>query len=559
MSLHFDDQKQNDRVSQLYEKEEEDLAMILAQKYGIPFVDLKTEQIKTNALRLISEVTARAAKIAPFDVVGKKLKVAILSPRREEIQNEITSLENRGYIVEAYIASTHGLEYAWERYEDITNATKSDSGSLDVSEGGISAIMKSIHNINNVREHVDEVINQKQAFKVSNIVEIILAGGIAVGASDVHFEPEEEFVRVRYRLDGVLSIITNLDHPTYKLLLSRIKLLSGLKLNIRQEAQDGRFSVELGDKTIEMRISVIPGGNGESIVMRILNPDNIKVRIEDMGIPQRLFDVIERETNRPNGLILNTGPTGSGKTTTLYALLSRKKGPNIKVITIEDPVEYHLEGIVQTQVDHKKNYTFASGLRAAMRQDPDVIMVGEIRDVETAEIAIHSALTGHLVFSTLHTNSAAGAFPRLMDLGIDSKIMASSVNLVLAQRLVRKLCTFCKKEVPIPESRRKTIERIFHQTPQNDLSEIPATIFEPAGCLKCNESGYKGRAGLFEGIKTTGAVADILEDHPSGRLIKKAAKDQGLMTLREDGINKLLKGLTSISELDRVIDIEEED
>ena len=559
MSIQFDDRKQNDRVSQLHEREEEDLAMILAQKYRIPFIDLKSSQIKTNALRLLPEERARASQLATFDIVGKKLKVAILSPRREETKNEIKELEKRGYFVEVFIASVHGLQYAWERYQDITNSTRTSGGSLDVSADDITNTLQRVKNINDVRVILDEVIGSNNKFKVSSIVEIILAGGIGVGASDIHFEPEDDFIRVRYRLDGVLTIVANLTHPTYKLLLSRIKLLSGMKLNIKSDAQDGRFTVDLNKKEIEMRISVIPGGNGESIVMRILNPDNIDVDIESMGIPKYLLEVINREAARPNGLILNTGPTGSGKTTTLYSLLGKKKGPGIKIITIEDPVEYHLAGIVQTQVDHKRNYTFASGLRAAMRQDPDVIMVGEIRDVETAEIAIHSALTGHLVFSTLHTNSAAGAFPRLIDLGIEANIFSSAVNLILAQRLVRKLCEHCKQPVALPESRRQTIEKIFNQTPKNDLDSIPQVIYTAQGCEKCSKSGYKGRIGLFEAIKTTGAIAEILEDHPTSRLIKKVAREQGIMNLREDGVNKLLKGITSIDELDRVIDIESED
>lgn len=556
--LQFDDQKQNDRVAQLREQEEEDLAMILAQKYKIPFVDLKSTQIKTNALRLISEEQARMSQIAIFDIVGKKVKVAILSPRREETLNQIRDLETRGYFVSPFITSTHGLEFAWERYEDISGSTRSANGSLDVSEADIQETLKKIKTITDARMILDEVINGSQQFKISNIVEIILAGGIGVGASDIHFEPEEEFVRVRYRLDGVLTIVSNLTHPTYKLLLSRVKLLAGMKLNIRSDAQDGRFTVELGEKSIEMRISVIPGGNGESIVMRILNPDNINVQIEEMGIPPYLLETIRREVTRPNGLILNTGPTGSGKTTTLYSLLSKKKGPNIKIITIEDPIEYHLEGIVQTQVDHKKNYTFASGLRASLRQDPDVIMVGEIRDTETAEIAIHSALTGHLVFSTLHTNSAAGAFPRLIDLGIDPKILATAVNLVLAQRLVRRLCEHCKKPVSIPENKKEIIQKIFHATPKNDLPGVPDTIFEATGCDQCGNSGYKGRIGIFEAVKTTKLIADTLEQHPSSRLIRQAAREQEIMTLQEDGVNKLLKGITSLDELERVIDINPE-
>jgi len=533
--------------------------MILAQKYGVPFIDLKSTQIKTNALRLVTEERSRASQVAVFDVVGKKIKVAILSPRREEVKSEIKDLETRGYFVEIFIASIHGLQYAWERYQDITNSTKTSSGSLDVSADDITRTMKRVKSIDDVRIVLDEVIGANNKFKVSSIVEIILAGGISVGASDIHFEPEDEAVTVRYRLDGVLTIVANLTHPTYKLLLSRIKLLSGMKLNIKSNAQDGRFTVDINKQAIEMRISVIPGGNGESIVMRILNPDNIDVAIESMGIQKHLLEVIKRETERPNGLILNTGPTGSGKTTTLYALLAKKKGANIKIITIEDPVEYHLQGVVQTQVDHKKNYTFASGLRAAMRQDPDVIMVGEIRDVETAEIAIHSALTGHLVFSTLHTNSAAGAFPRLIDLGVEPSILSSAVNLVLAQRLVRKLCEHCKQPIAIPTSRKTTIEKIFNQTPRNDLAHIPSSIYGPKGCAECNQSGYKGRIGIFEAVKTTAAISDILEEHPTGRLIKKTAREQGIMNLREDGVNKLLKGITSINELDRVIDIESED
>lgn len=559
MSIYFDDQKQNDRISQLREQEEEDLALILAQKYGIPFVELKTSQIKTNALRLVSEERSRSSQIAIFDIIGKKLKVAILSPRREDAQNEIKDLEQRGYFVEPFIASTHGLEYAWERYRDITNSTKTNSGSLDVSTDEITSTLGRVKSIDDVRIILDETIGANNKFKISSIVEIILAGGIGVGASDIHFEPEDDFVQVRYRLDGVLTIVANLNHPTYKLILSRIKLIAGMKLNIKSDAQDGRFTVDLNKQSIEMRISVIPGGNGESIVMRILNPESIQVDLDSMGIPPRLLDLIKKETGRPNGLILNTGPTGSGKTTTLYSLLSRKKGSNIKIITIEDPIEYHLPGIVQTQVDKKRNYTFASGLRAALRQDPDIIMVGEIRDVETAEIAIHSALTGHLVFSTLHTNSAADAFPRLIDLGIEPSILSSAVNLILAQRLVRKLCETCKQAILIPDSRRTTLEGIFHQTPFNDLSQLPPTIYQAKGCSECNNSGYTGRIGIFEAVKTTSVISDVLENHPTGRLIKKAAQDQGIMSLREDGVNKLLKGITSLEELDRVIDIESTD
>lgn len=555
MPIDFNENKQKIKLTQLHQKEEEDLAIILANKYGIEYIDLTRASINTNALRLIPEERARKARIAPFDIVGSRVKVGIISPRRQEIVNEIKDLERRGYIVSPHIVSTTSLQHAWTRYEDISFASSKKGGSLEISSEDIQETMNKINTIDDVRLSVEEVMGESKSFRVSRIVEVILAGGMSVGASDVHFEPEEGEVNIRYRLDGVLRVISSIDHQTYKLVLSRIKLLSGLKLNLNADAQDGRFSVKLGDTEIELRVSVIPGAYNESIVIRLLNPENIQTEITEMGIPPFLMDILNNETNRPNGLILNTGPTGSGKTTTLYSFLRRKKGPGIKIITIEDPIEYHLPGVVQTQVDKKKNYNFASGLRSALRQDPDVIMVGEIRDAETAEIAIHSALTGHLVFSTLHTNNAAGAFPRLIDLGVNPKIMSSAINIIIAQRLVRRLCPHCKKEIPIPEDRKELIEQTFFNTPHNDISEIPQYIYEAVGCDKCGDSGFKGRIGVFEAVQTDPAVSKALEEKPSSREIQNVAKPQEIWTLQQDGINKVLKGITSLDELDRVIDL----
>lgn len=556
MTISFNENKQNIKLTQLHKKEEEDLAMVLANKYGIEYSDLTRLSISTNALRLIPEERARKARIAPFDLVGSRIKVGIISPRRQEIQNEIKDLERRGYIVSLHIVSTTSLQHAWTRYQDISFASSKKGGSLDISSEDIQEMMGKINTIDDVRLYVEEVMGESKSFRVSRIVEVILAGGMSVGASDVHFEPEKDMVQIRYRLDGVLRVISSIDLQTYKLVLSRIKLLSGLKLNLDADAQDGRFSVALGEVEIELRVSVIPGAYSESIVIRLLNPENIQTEITEMGIPSFLMNILENESQRPNGLILNTGPTGSGKTTTLYSFLRKKKGPGIKIITIEDPIEYHLPGVVQTQVDKKKNYNFASGLRAALRQDPDVMMVGEIRDAETAEIAIHSALTGHLVFSTLHTNNAAGAFPRLIDLGVNPKIMSSAINIVIAQRLVRKLCPHCKKEISIPEDKKEIIEQTFFNTPHNDLPAIPEHIYEAGGCDKCEGSGYKGRIGVFEAIQTDPAVSKALEEKPSSREIQRAAKSQEIWTLQEDGINKVLKGITALDELDRVIDLE---
>jgi type IV pilus assembly protein PilB len=291
-------------------------------------------------------------------------------------------------------------------------------------------------------------MGQKQSYKISRLLEIIIAGALALKASDVHIEPEEKFVRIRYRLDGVLTDILHFDKETFRLLLSRIKLLSGMKLNLTG-AQDGRYSIILENTEIEIRTSILPSAYDESIVMRVLNPTSISVPLESLGIPRKLLSVLLKEIDKPEGMILTTGPTGSGKTTTLYAFLRKVYTPEIKVITIENPIEYHLEGIVQTQVNTDKGYTFLEGLRSALRQDPDIIMVGEIRDRETAEIAVNSALTGHLVFSTLHTNNAAGTFPRLIDLGVNPKVITSALSVSMAQRLVRKLCPECMKKIKL--------------------------------------------------------------------------------------------------------------
>lgn len=329
-----------------------------------------------------------------------------------------------------------------------------------------------------------------------------------------------------------------------------------MKLNVKSAAQDGRFSVTIGDVEIEVRSSILPGGYGESIVMRLLNPKNIQIPFETLGIPDRLREVFLEEVNKPNGMILNTGPTGSGKTTTLYSFMRMRQTSEVKIITIEDPIEYHLAGVVQTQVDHSKSYDFASGLKHALRQDPDVIMVGEIRDLETAETAVHAALTGHLVFSTLHTNNAAGTFPRLIDLGVNPRILTSAINISIAQRLVRKLCPVCRVETKAEGETLETLKEVYDSI---QLPEVPFTdkIYNKgAGCEKCH-NGYKGRIGVFEAIRSDKNIEDVLQGNPSEMEIKKAAEPQGIMDMAQDGVTKILKGLTTLEEVRRVVDIKE--
>ncbi len=556
----FDEAKQKKQLEELHEKEEEKLVEMLSVKYGIPYINLIAVQINARALLVIKEKEAKESTIAVFDVLGKKIKVAIFSPNNDKTQEELRILGDLGYKIDLYMASHVGIEHVWERYKDITSTQKTEAGVLSISEEEITGISKKYKNIEEIGGAVKEALKSKDVHRVSKVFEIILGGAITIGVSDIHTDPQEDSVRLRYRLDGILQDIAFLDHKTYHLLISRIKLLSGLKLNITTDTQDGRFSIRIKDVNIEIRTSILPGPYAEAAVLRILNPKSISVPLEELGIDKDLFDILDKEVKRPHGMILNTGPTGSGKTTTLYAFLRKIYNSEIKIITIEDPIEYHIKGVTQTQVDTKTNYTFLSGLRAALRQDPDVIMIGEIRDGETAKIAVNSALTGHLVLSTLHTNTAAGAIPRLIDLGVDPKVLSSSLNIIIAQRLVRKLCDFCKEEHK-PNEREssiinKTLESVKNKKPNEKFDFDTSKIWTTGKCEKCNNIGYKGRIGVYEAIKMDKSIESILKKNPNEQEIKDAAKNQGIFDMREDGIIKVLKGVTTISELERVIELD---
>jgi type II secretory ATPase GspE/PulE/Tfp pilus assembly ATPase PilB-like protein len=558
MTIRFDEDKQVSQIETLRKKEEEELARILSRKYGIEYIDLSGITINTDALRLIPEERARTTGTAPFKLVGKILSIAVQSPNKEVTKKVIKELESKDYKVDVYMVSVASLEKAWGRYKDLSFAMATKAGSLDISSEEIETLSEKVKNINDIQLLVDDTIAVKRVYRVSKIIGIIMAGAISLKASDIHIEPEEKVTRLRYRLDGVLVDIINFDNETYDLLISRIKLLSNLKLNIKQNTQDGRFSVKLSKQEIEIRTSILPGAYGESVVMRILNPDSISSPLEDLGIPEKLMKIFSQQITKPSGLILTTGPTGSGKTTTLYAFLRKVYEPGVKVITIEDPIEYHLEGIVQTQVEVEKGYTFAAGLRSTLRQDPDVILVGEIRDAETAEIAMHASLTGHLVFSTLHTNNAAGAFTRLIDLGINPKILTSGISVSIAQRLIRKVCSGCAIKVSIPEDKKKILD--YHITNIRKKGETvlqDTEVFEANkdGCDLCNHTGYKGRVAVYEAIIIDKAVEQIVYENPSDREIAKAAEHQNILNLQEDGVQKVLNGVSTIDELERVIDI----
>ena len=557
MDLPFDTKKTDVTLADAREREEEDVASILSEKYGIPYIDLSLREIDSDALRIIKEADARKASAAAFANISKVVSLAVHNPNNPALAELLADLKSRGFIVNQFLVSEKSLKKALQRYSELSTSAASKAGVVSVIDETLSKLTGKGPTRTAFVEGLTTAIAEKSINRVSRIFEILLAGAFALRASDIHFEPREDSTLLRFRIDGVLTDTFRFDAATYHQLNSRIKLLSGVKLNITDRAQDGRFSITRARGDIEMRVSFIPGNYGESIVMRILDPEATKVSYKELGIHAKLLERLETEIRRANGMLLTTGPTGSGKTTTLYSFLREIHTPEIKIITIEDPVEYHLDGIVQTQVEGSK-YTFAEGLRSIVRQDPDIIMVGEIRDGETADIAIQAALTGHFVFSTLHTNDAAGTFPRLADLGVDPKSFGSAITVAMAQRLLRKLDPDKKKERPLTDTEKATIAKLFE--PLADKSLIPEnieTVWEPVvdDSPEHPDTGYKGRIGLYEAIFMDDELATFLRDNPPANEIAKIAAKQGYLTMAQDGVIKALEGVTSLSEVIATVDL----
>lgn len=552
MPAHFDTDAEDEKLRILREREEEDLASVLSEKYGIPYTDLSAMPVNADALRVIPEAEARAAQAVAFDKNGKHISIALRSLENDALKNLLTKLTDEGYIIQQFLISERSLNIALARYEDLSYASKSKEGTFAI--GDIASLTASLSSLPALRAYLDEILSEKKTAQLSHVFEAIMAAAFALKASDIHFEPEEGGIRMRLRLDGQLTDAYMFDAHAYRLIESRIKVLSGLKLNIENRAQDGRFTVEAGGAEVEIRTSIIPGNYGESIVMRVLDPAAISRSFKDLGIHPKLLARLATEIHRPNGMLLTTGPTGSGKTTTLYAFLKEVHTPEVKIITIEDPVEYHVPGIVQTQTEGE-NYTFASGLRSVLRQDPDVIMVGEIRDAEVAETAIQAALTGHFVFSTLHTNDAAGAFPRLFDLGIDPKTVPSAVTVAMAQRLIRTLNPESRTMRPTTAEEKEIITRIFSTL--SDPALMPVSIDQVGAevAVSADDTGYRGRVGVYEAIFMDDELAEFLRSAPSSADIARATARQGFLTMAQDGVLKALAGETTLEEVFRVVDV----
>lgn len=549
---------QQKKLAKFRKKEEEHLARQAAKRSDYAYIDLSGISINTDALQLIPEKTARSVEIAAFGMVNKRVQIAVRDPDNQRVASIIDDLKKSGYDPEIYIASPTSLEKAYSYYSDISSTEKSQAGSMDIANGAISEFLNSDPDRESAVKLIKDTLSEKK--KTTRVVEVFIATAIALNASDIHIETSEDSVMLRMRIDGVLQNITNIPEKSYELILSRIKLLSGMKLNITEEAQDGRFSIRIDENDTEVRSSVVPSAYGESIVMRILSKATLNVSLENLGMQPRFLKLMRHEIKRPKGLILNTGPTGSGKTTTLYSFLKEVNKPDVKTITIENPIEYHLDGIVQTQVEPDEGYDFYDGLKAAMRQDPDIMMVGEIRDNNTAKTALHAGLTGHRVLSTLHTNDAAGTFPRLVELGVKKNLIDSAMNVAMAQRLLRKLCDNCKKQVAIAGEGKEIITTLTESIPEPDHYDTALSadhIYEAQGCEECNNTGYKGRIGVFEGIIVDEVIGDLVQKNPSSHKIwEHAQKEQGMLSMAQDGVLKVLVGTSDLAELKRVIDLE---
>ncbi len=554
MDLPFDTTNENAKLAEIRQREEEDLARILSSKYGAQYADLSMVQIDAEALRIIPEKEARAAEAIVFAKNAHTLSLALRNPNNPAFAKLQQELQARGFSLTLFLISEKSLEKAISHYADLSFATAVRPGTLPVNAALVETIKSDASPRGALQAALDTANAEKSLERVSHLLSAVFAGAFALRASDIHFEPEETRVRLRLRIDGQLSEIYFFDSHSYHLLNSRFKVLSGTKLNVQNRAQDGRFTVLRGEEEVEVRSSFIPGAYGESIVMRLLDPRATQVPYTELGIHPKLLTRLEQEIRRANGMLLTTGPTGSGKTTTLYAFLREVYQPEVKIITIEDPIEYHLAGIVQTQVEGGK-YSFADGLRSIVRQDPDIIMVGEIRDNDTANIAIEAALTGHFVFSTLHTNDAAGTFPRLVDLGADPKSFGSAITVSMAQRLLRRLDPSARAERPLTDDEKCMIAAVFEPLADKSLLlEKIETVWEPAP-KNPYETGYKGRVGLYEAIFMDDELATFLRDNPPAHEIAKSVARQGYLTMAQDGVLKALAGITSLSEVAATVDL----
>ena len=549
-------QKNNidEQLSGIRRREEEERAELLAKKLDLPYINLAKLPVDLDSLLFLNEKEALQARLAVIDKMEKNIKVILAEPDNPATKSLLEKLEKQGFKISKFIVSPHSLDKAFKLYKSVAKKEGSITGKVNIDQQELEKIQQELASLAEIKKKMEAA--QAAQREATELLEIIIAGALQNEASDTHLEGKENGALLRYRIDGVLHDVVSLSPKTYQLVLSRIKLLSAMVLNIHDKAQDGRFSIGTSTAAIEVRVSIIPGPYGENVVMRLLNPKSINLGLKDLGFREDMLKFIEQEIKRPNGMIVTTGPTGSGKTTALYAFLREVTDPEIKIITLEDPIEYHLAGITQTQVETEHGYTFAAGLRAILRQDPDMVLVGEIRDTETAEIAIQAALTGHIVFSTLHTNDAAGAIPRFIDMGANPTTLSAALIDIMAQRLLRRICPSCKKEYePSAEEKEKVKKALTGLPPEVKIPDISKgfKLYKGAGCPACNNTGYKGRVGIYELIPVDAEIEKLITKSPSHAEVLELAQKKGFISMYKDGMIKVLAGISTLEELDDIV------
>jgi type IV pilus assembly protein PilB len=517
---------------------------------GVHYIDLFGFPISPEALVLIKEKEAARLKAICFFYDGEHIRIATTNPKNEEVIEKLKILEEELYSEgKIYLVSDHSFDYCLKLYKNLPKVRKFVSG-VEIKEEDLLKFEAEIQDYRSLAEKINKV-------NITDIVTLLLATAMKTRASDVHIEAEEKGIIIRYRIDGVLQEAAMIKKDQWKKVISRMKLLAKVKINITDKPQDGRFTIFLTNDKVDVRSSFLPTAYGESVVMRLLRSESIKLPFEKLGLMPTSYEVLKQEIIKPNGLILTTGPTGSGKTTTLYAILNKLNTEDTKIVTLEDPIEYKLEGVNQSQVDKSKDYTFAKGLRSILRQDPDIVMVGEIRDLETAEIGIQASLTGHLVLSTLHTNDSSGVIPRLVDMGVKPYFLVPSINAVIGQRLVRRLCEQCKEEHKLTEEEEEKVMKILAVISPKSGVNVPTTlpkIYKAGkGCDNCAGIGYRGRIGIYELFTMKDNLKDLASQGAPAFKILQLAIENGMVTMLQDGVLKAIDGITSLAEVYRVI------
>jgi len=535
---------------------DQQFAQAFGEVYGIDYIDLKPEQISVDFLELIPLGLARKYSVVPFEQKDNELRVAMADPL--DLQT-IDFIERKtGNKVVPYISTQKTIDRVLE-----------DQKGKELGEEITAAMEELSQTTLKIDEDSQELTDATlRDAPIARIVQMILQTAVKTGASDIHLEPNEGDTRLRYRIDGILEEKRKLPKEMHDSIVARIKILAGVKIDEKRLPQDGRFKIQVGNSETDLRVSTLPTVHGEKVVIRLLKEEGTVFSFKDLGMRGLTRKRFEEAALKPNGMILVTGPTSSGKTVTLASTLSKLNTTRVNIITLEDPVEIRIEGVNQVQVNPGAGLTFATGLRSFLRQDPNVIMVGEIRDAETAELAIHAALTGHLVLSTLHTNSAAGAIPRLLDMEVEDFLLSSTLNAVLAQRLVRRVCENCKEEYDPPKELADNIKSTLLKVSENKtvmskdpeiakivrdtLNSKKLKLYRGKGCNKCGNTGYKGRIGIFELLKASDKISHLILENSPTNILQTQAVEEGMITLVEDGVLRVVEGTTTMEEVMRV-------